>query len=42
MKGYKRQKSWDNLPHKTKKEVLAHMEVYLDNFIGVVQGGPSE
>ena len=33
---------WRNLPSKARHAELAHVEVYLDDFIGVVQGGPKE
>ena len=31
-------KAWNNIPSQAQKAELAHVEVYLDNFIGVFQG----
>ena len=33
-------KACNNLPAQTQKAELAHIEVFLGGFIGVVQGGP--
>ena len=35
-------KYWNNIPAQAQKAALMHVEVYLDNLIGVVQGGPTE
>ena len=36
------EKNWRDLPTRAYQAALAHVEVYLDKFIGVVQGGPYE
>ena len=33
-------KAWNNIPDQAQNPSLAHTEVYLDKFIGFVQGGP--
>ena len=33
---------WGNLPAKAREAALSHLEVYLDNFIGVILGVPEE
>ena len=35
-------KNWDALSPHTWATALAHVKVYLDDFIGIVQGGPTE
>ena len=34
--------TWIKLPPELRRAALAHIEVYLDDFLGVIQGGPVE
>ena len=36
------EKAWHRISLQVQKTVLDHIEVYLNNFIGVTHGGPSE
>ena len=38
----KADETWSKVPPQTIWVALAHIEVYLDDFIGVIQGGPTE
>ena len=36
------QKSWSHLTPQVRKVSLEHVKIYLENFIGSIQGGPEE
>ena len=36
----KPEKAWSSLSIRARQEALAHVEFYLENFIGVIQGVP--